>query len=473
VDKVTNNVLCAVYLEQRIQELIKHSKNQQAWIEVDKSKLPRSCFLWTESSNKKNTWHLPYREGAGGIDPDTGLYRSAGAVNLGALRAIAVVITATTIEGKMQMPSEIKSKIKKLLQAYNIGTYSKKKQENKVKDIEIREAIIDSQFIESNLNKEARTISNVAILHPTSGNSYIRGTIGTEFSEQALNDVARLITGNKFYIDHPGEQEDKDNRGIRRIRDLAGYFENGRLDENKVVRADIHYLKAHSEFLEDLVDNMADKIGLSIHAFGPMSVNRDRNVGIAESMARVVSADLVTETGSTINLFESKHTEELEEEPEMEYGKINLTELKEARPDIIEAVQNEVKESMQSNDEQKALEETNATLKTENADLKKKVDEGEVVEAARKRETQILELIEASKLKDKKDVVTPRFMESLREAKDEADIKALIEDRVKLIEQSVSGVKNMGDEKNLDDDEKTQTKEMIEAKEKEYEEALA
>ena len=60
-------------------------------------------------------------------------------------------------------------------------------------------------------------------------------------------------------------------------------------------------------------------------------------------------------------------------------------------------------------------------------------------------------------------------MESLRDAKDEADIQVLIEDRVKLIEKSTDGVRDMGDE---NDDDKKQTKEVIEAKKKEYEEAM-
>jgi len=98
--------------------------------------------------------------------------------------------------------------------------------------------------------------------------------------------------------------------------------------------------------------------------------------------------------------------------------------------------------------------------------LKKKVDEAEVKEAARNREVKILEFIEVSKLKDNKEFVTPRFMESLRDGKDEADIKALIEDRVKLIEKSREGVNGMGDETNTDGE---QTQEVLEAKKKEYE----
>jgi len=465
VDKVTNNVLYAVYLDQQVEKILEQDASQRAWAEVDKSKLPRSCFLWIEDPNKKATWHLPYREGTGGLDPDTKMYRSAGPVNLGALRAIAAALGGARTGTPMKVPSEIRSKIKKLLQRYNIGKYKESKQGDKV-DTEFREAIIDKQFIEMNLDKEARVISNVAILRPTSSNAYIKGTKGTIFSEQALNDTAQLITGNKFYIDHPGEQEDKDNRGVRRIRDLAGYFESGRVDNN-IVRADIHYLKIHAEFLEDLVENMADKIGLSIHAFGPMTIDKDRNIGIAESIRKLVSADLVTETGSTINLFESKHKGE--EEEEMDYTKIELKELRESRPDLIEAVQKEVREDMQNDEELKTLKESGEALKKENTDLKKKVDESEVKEAARNREMKILELIEASKLKDKKEYVTPRFMESLREAKDEADIKALIEDRVKLIEQSRKGVKGMGDK---GDPDKEQTKEVLEAKKKEYEEAV-
>jgi len=343
VDKVTNNVLYAVYLDQQVQKILEQDSSQRAWADVDKSKLPRSCFLWIEDPNKKATWHLPYREGTGGLDPDTKMYRSAGPVNLGALRAIAAALGGARTGTPMKVPSEIRSKIKKLLQRYNIGEYKENKQGDKV-DIEIREAIIDRQFVENSIDKEARIIKNVAILRPTSSNTYIKGTKGTKFSEQALKDIAKLITGKKFYIDHASESEDRDNRGVRKTSDLAGYFENGRL-ENNVVRADIHYLKTNAERLEDLVDNMADKVGLSIHAFGPMSIDRDNNVGVTESISKLASADLVTETGSTINLFESKHGEE--EIEEMDYTKIELKELKESRPDIIEAVQSEVKENMQ------------------------------------------------------------------------------------------------------------------------------
>ncbi len=465
MDRITNNVLYAVYLDQQVVKILEQDTSQRAWAEVDKSKLPRSCFLWIEDPKKKVTWHLPYREGTGGLDSDTKMYRTAGPVNLGALRAISAALGGARTGTKMKVPNEIKSKIKKLLQRYNIGEHRKKenKQENTM-DTEIREAIIDRQFVEMNLDKEKRVISNVAILRPTSTNKYVQGSVGTVFSEKAMKDTARLITGKKFYIDHAGESEDKDNRGVRKTKDLAGYFENGRL-ENNIVRADIHYLKTQGEFLEDLVDTMPDKIGLSIHAFGPMSFDRDKKLGITEGMKEVASADLVTETGSTVNLFESKQPEDKIEE--MDYAKVELKELLTERPDIIEAVQKEVKENMKEDVELKTIKESNAALKTENDDLNKKVDGFEVVEVARKREIQILELIEASKLKDKKDVVTPRFMESLRGAKDEADMKALIEDRVKLIEQSVSGVKDMGDE---NDGDKGQTKEVLEANKKEYEE---
>ena len=467
MDKITNNVLCAVYLEQQSNKILEKDNKQRAWLEVDKTKLPISCFLWIGNSDRKSTWHLPYREGSGGIDPQTKLYRAAGPVNLDALKAINQTMDSRSSGSGLRVPSSIKSKIRRMLKKYDIIQSAKNQGDS---DMEIMEATIDKQFVEMNLDKENRVIANVSVLRPTSSNSYIKGTKGTIFSEQALRDTARLINGRKFYLDHASESEDRDNRGVRKQGDMAGYFENGRLDNNHVVRADIRYLKTNAERLEDIVENMADKIGLSIHAFGPMILDRDKNMGITESMSKVASADLVTETGSTINLFESQQSEETEEDEEMDYEKINLTELKESRPDIIEAVEKGVKESMQNDDELKAQKESNVTLQKENADLKKKVDDSAVVEAKREREGKILELIEASDLKDKKEVVTPLFMESLRGAKDEAGIKALIEDRVKLIKESTAGVKNMGDEG--EGDEKPLTKEVLEAEKAKYKEAL-
>jgi hypothetical protein len=453
---------CADYvkwLEARVNELFEQDASGRAWREVDKTKLPRQCFLWAEDAEKKSTWHLPYREGAGGIDPKTGMYAKAGPVNLGALRAIASAIAGGRTGKPMAIPSQVRSKITKLLKRYKIGKFKESAMDGNGKR-EFLEQSMARQFVETSLDKENKVIKNVAILRPTSVNRSFPKAKGREYSENARLQAAEMVEGCKAYVNHATKQELQDRGGVRDVRDLIGYYKQGRLQEG-VVRGDLYYLPHQAVWLEPLVENMADKIGNSIHAFGDLSFDRDREVEVVESLDRMASVDLVTETGSTVNLFEAATDEDEEEEIEvveevtMEIKDLTLKELIEGRPDLIEKIEEKVKADKDQAQKIISLEEAVAKLEKENTDLKKKVDDFEVSEAARKKEERIEELIAEAKLP--KEAVTDPFKASLREAKDEEGIKALIEDRKSLLANAQKGVTGMGDEKDENEDEVTES----------------
>lgn len=85
------------------------------WSSVDKSKLPKSAFLWIEGDGKtKSQWHLPYKDMSGNI-------------NMGALRAISSAIAGGRTGKSMSIPPEVRSKIDGLLKRYKIGKYAKAK----------------------------------------------------------------------------------------------------------------------------------------------------------------------------------------------------------------------------------------------------------------------------------------------------------------------------------------------------------
>lgn len=94
---------------------LKEAFSDKSWGEVDKSKLPRACFL-VALGDKKEDWHYPYREGAGEIGED-GMYASAGPVNKGALRAIAANLGGARTEKKFSVPSSAMAKFKRLYKA--------------------------------------------------------------------------------------------------------------------------------------------------------------------------------------------------------------------------------------------------------------------------------------------------------------------------------------------------------------------
>ena len=113
----------------------KASNNQEAasnssWASVNKSNLPMSAFLWVEDPKKKTTWHLPYKD-------------ENGNVNLGALRAVSAALGGARSGKPMNIPSEVRSKINRLLKQYKIGKYAsdkKSEEEIRVDGEDIKEA---------------------------------------------------------------------------------------------------------------------------------------------------------------------------------------------------------------------------------------------------------------------------------------------------------------------------------------------
>lgn len=448
MNRDADNALFAVWLTKEVTRIIEAQASNTAWMIIDKRKLPASCYLWVEDRSKKSTWHLPYREGTGGIDSETGMFRRAGPINLNALRAISQALGGARTGTPMNVPREIKMKIKKLLKDHDIG------ESREVKAMEIAERSISGQFLEVDIDKKTRVIKNVAILRPTSGNVYFKGSTGTHFSDDFMSGVAQNITGKKAYYDHVGKEELKKSRGVRSVHDCYGYFENGHID-NGIVRADIHYLSNHAPKIESLIGEMADKVGLSITADGDMVYDRASKIGEAVALKKLGGADLVTEPGSTVNMFESKSTEKEEEVEVMEMKTLTMTELLEGRPDLVK----QITESMQSKNEETAASES---LKKEVKELTESlkaanvvVDEFKVKDAAQTKKVKIDELLEESKLP--KEAITDTFRSTLGEAKDEKVVESLIEDRKTLIglkpAKKKQGVEGMGDEKKIEESE--------------------
>ena len=454
IKSLDKNSLFAEQLEAEVQHFLEQSK--KPWGSVDKTKLPASCFLWVIDRAKRSTWKLPYREGAGGMDPKTGMYKTAGEVNLGALRAVAEAIAGARTGKPMDVPSAIKSKIRRLFKQYKIG--------NQMESLgtiptqrEFKEAIT-KQFADVKLDKENHKIMGVSILRKTSENcSFAKGS-GRTYSDKAMQSVANLVEGKKAYMDHTTEKAMQDSRGVRSIKDLFGFYENGRLVDG-IARADLVYLTNHATWVEPLVEQMSDKIGESIHAYGPSVYDKQTGREIVEDVTLLQSVDLVTEPGSTLNLFESGVAAEYnDEEVEIvELDSLTLEELKESRSDLVQSLTDDitarVKAEIVDADNTKALQESVSGLKAENKKLKEDLDVYQVKDAVAEREGKILAHIAESKIDE--ELVSEIFMQSLCEAKDEETVKKLIEDRKELMsaKSKKKGVKDMGDER-IDDDDK-------------------
>ena len=455
MDRATNNKLFAIWLNAEVNKLLKN----EAKVITNKSQLPPQCYLWIEDRDKKNTWHIPFREGIGDIDPATKMYSKAGPINLNVLNAISESINNST----MTIPREIKNKITKLLKEFNIGKFKESKSMNKIYNF--NESSISGQFSENSVDKENRLIPGVSLLRETSSNRYYPGSKGTRFSEAFRNAVASQIDGKKFYNNHVSNEEMKKNHGVRNTNDIVGFYENGRMEAG-IPKADIRYLAHQAPFIESIME-IADKVGLSIVANGEMSYDKETGIAEAYKLNNLFSADLVTEPGSTINMFESDNNNIEEEEGDfMDYKDLNIQTILENRPDLVEGLEKGIMDKMSTKEEVDGFKNQIKDLTESNKTLKQKVDEFDVKEKAVARAFEIDELIKESKIDEK--LITPIFKETLSEAKDNEAVKKLIEDR-KLLSPVKKGVKGMGDHTEIDesknevDNDEDFDKKMIEA----------
>lgn len=93
------------------------------WGSITKNLLPADCFFSIPDRTRPATWSYPYREGAGGIDGDTGRYRKAGPINWwGVVAALAAAHGART--GEPAAP-ELRGRIEKLASEMGIGVPKK------------------------------------------------------------------------------------------------------------------------------------------------------------------------------------------------------------------------------------------------------------------------------------------------------------------------------------------------------------
>lgn len=465
MDKASSNVFAATLIQnEAVVLLAEHADmvetqggeggSSSPWAQIDQTKLPAGCFLWVENPENKATWHLPYREGAGVLEAATGMWKQAGQVNLSALRAVSAAISGARSGEPMKLPAEIKSKIKKLLKRYKVGQHEESRgAEVTKKRVEMAEQLGTAMLASAQLDKENCILRNVAILGPTSSNCSYAGGKGRRFSDQARASTARLITGAKAYRDHQADDEKHAMGGVRKMEDLLGFYENGVHDEaKKRVYADLHYLRypAVKEWVEALVEQMPDKIGISLHAYGTSSFNEADQMEDIVDIEEVMSADMVTEPGSTTNLFESARSPapaeqeptEDEEEIEMQIEDLTLAFIRENRPDLLEAHGKELSEKQKAQGDVEAMRKTIAEQTGKIAGLSGKLDEYQLAERVRGRESRIAELIAESKIE--KEHVTEVFMAALRASKDDETVRALLEDRKATVQKLTAGVRGMG-----------------------------
>lgn len=328
------------------------------------------------------------------------------------------------------------------------GTWTAKDQEEAADVTDLN--IFDEALIPSNLSEKSITPSGTArirIIKPGWGSSGY-------YSEQMLErDAAKVYTpGLHMYLDHPTTAEEK-GRPERSVKDLAAVIEgNVAYEKNHPdgagVYADAHVFKNYRGMLKE----MAPYIGLSHRAQGKSKAGQaeGRSGSIIESLDKAFSVDFVTLPGAgggLVQMYESwkptanenTHSQtnngSNDEKLEENMTELTITQLKESRPELVEAIRTEtlkeIQESEAERGKMKLLEESekkNKELLAENARL----NEAQAVSAATTIAT------EAVKVAKVPDLAKPRIVEAivakatLKEGKlDEAAFKSVIEESIK------------------------------------------
>jgi len=252
---------------------------------------------------------------------------------------------------------------------------------------------------------------------------------GREYTESAMENGAELYEGVQIYRNHITPEERQ--AGCRFVENLMGQCTNPRhIRESREIRLDIKVLKDFEagEQLLSIVKQMPEIAGFSHNAQGKM--RKENDIEMVEEITDVMSLDLVTSPATTNGIFESTEDKEVP----MDWTKLTLEELKTHRNDVYEAV---IALGAKTRDgEVNKLQEAVKVALKEADDLK-------VIEAGRQKETLVAETLKEAKLPDY--AVTDTLKAQLSEAKDEAAMKVIIEDRKELIANQTGGVKDMGE----------------------------
>ena len=223
-----------------------------------------------------------------------------------------------------------------------------------------------------------------------------------------------------------------------------------------------------SDFWE-MVKNCPSDIGVSINAIGrgrKGEVEGQRGQWhVIEDLVHINSFDIVSKTGNAdmgATMLEqdaepgegtATDTEEVSRTTMEDYATIMLKELRENRPDLIEAIERVAIEQITQEQEGTATlaekDEEIAKLTEERDALKLKIDENELQEKARTQKEERDAIIKEADLPE--EAKTEIFMEVVEKQTDPEKLKAILEDRKAIFTKNEGAVKGAGHETKVEE----------------------
>lgn len=404
---------------------------EQAIMKTDNGvKFPASAYAYVPDKEKSSTWKLLLWE-----DPTKKITRA----QLG--RAAAALSPGGFRGQRVQIPTADLPAVKRKIRA----EYKKLKVKDKdiprwVKEAEKREPLTNYVSLEE--AKFNKGIASVIVIKPgfNIGN-------GRYYPPEVLKRDYKVFEGAKMYADHPTESEDKE-RPERSIRDWVGTLNNVEVKEDGTIigKATIvePWLQAKLARLRD--SGMLSEMGISINAIGSASDAEIEGIKtkLVEKLIKARSVDFVTEAGAggSVEFYESGR---------VDVDLIEINQLKELRPDLVEIIEKETKSKLiqevkKMNDLEnkvKDLEGQITTLTTERDALKTKMEEAEKAQKKAEAKSVIDEAVSKSELPD---AAKARILEKFKDVESAEGIEEAIKsekDYIAAIQES-GKVKDLG-----------------------------
>jgi len=266
-------------------DLEKAKVSTRDWSSVDKSKLPRSCFLYTTGDNKAD-WHLPVYEGGGEVGED-GMYSERGALNANAVRAALAAVGGARTGKAMSVPSEVKATLDRLAAQCGIRESS----EEKAKKADESEPTAKGG--ESDMAEETKDVVTKEQV---------------DAMQKALDDAKAEAEAQKTALAKAQERIEAQEKAARQ-RDLAPLCKDADLDFEMVWKAEQTMPEVAAHFIEkfDALTKQVNKL-LGIEAGTERHDDRD-DVSRFEGEVEKIAKEQKIPVGDAMSQVAKEHPE--------------------------------------------------------------------------------------------------------------------------------------------------------------------
>jgi len=432
--------------EAKVKEGLKEATLVLAWLKEqaamkteDGVKYPAGAFAYVPDAEKPSEWKLRLWE-----DPDKKITRA----QLG--RAAAALSPGGFRGQKVQIPSAEMAAVKRKIRTeYRKLGIEDEEIPRWVKEAEIRSHIRESIEIpieEVSRDNLSKGILPVRFLRPGFNENKSR-----YYAETAVADACTVLDGMQMFANHQTETEAKE-RPEGDIRDWVAVLESkGISDKGNAIGIS----RIHSPWFKEMVTGLYEqgtlnRLGVSINAIGKGNKGTIDGLEtlIVERITGGRSVDFVTlpGAGGVAGLVEVDN-----KLSEIDVELINLTTLKERRPDLVKAIESatkaeitkEVKKSMENEEKIKELEGQIETLTTERDGLKEAALKAERDKVKAEAQATIKEAVDKAELPG---AAKARLLERFADVETAEGIEEAIKAEIDYIAKlSESGkVKNLG-----------------------------